>query len=150
MARSRLCALCGRPRAARTRHTLPLTALAPGSAAQPCRTRQTLVQSHRTLAVPVEHATRMGSAKKKQRKAEKAAAASEGKQKVERRFGSTSIDAVVPSSTAEWKEPQGTCWSALPTCCAHPGVPSLCSPPHPPTRCVPPSRLSPAAASPPN
>ena len=83
----------------------------------------------------------MGSAKKKQRKAEKAAAASEGKQKVERRFGSTSIDAVVPSSTAEWKEPQGTCWSALP---------SLCFPPHPPARCLPPSRLSPAAASPSN
>ena len=92
----------------------------------------------------------MGSAKKKQRKAEKAAAASEGKQKVERRFGSTSIDAVVPSSTGEWKEPQGTCWSALPAAVpTRPGALSLL-PPHPPARCLPPSRLSPAAASPSN
>ena len=89
----------------------------------------------------------MGSAKKKQRKAEKAAAASEGKQKVERRFGSTSIDAVVPSSTAEWKEPQGTCWSALPTCCAHP-APSLCFPPTPRPAACPPRDFPPLQRAP--
>jgi len=87
----------------------------------------------------------MGSAKKKQRKA---AAAGEGRQKVERRFGSTSIDAVVPSSTGEWKEPQGTCWSALPAAVpTRPGALSLCPPTGAP-RCLPPSRLCPAAASP--
>ena len=81
----------------------------------------------------------MGSAKKKQRKAEKAAAASEGKQKVERRFGSTSIDAVVPSSTGEWKEPQGTCWSALP---------SLCFPPTPQPAACPPRDFPPLQQAP--